>query len=459
MAELSPYGSAAPSEELLPPRGNSSTTVPRMNHPAPPPAAISPALAYAPVAAPRADNWLGTIARWLLVLAVFFSGHGVLKLGGVNLTVADVALLGAGVIYLGQRRVNLAPFGSMTPIWLFGLTAMLGGLFVSTIAHGDPIRWINIAAQYTTAFMVLPLILMAVDTQFARRLVLAYIFGVVVSQIVGILAFFYLSPAQTGWISPGFLAGNGRVGAMAGEPNPNGATIAFALGMLVYAGRKGLLKPLLAFALSAVLAWGLLLSASVTGIAASFLAVTTVLAFTGMGRLVKVALVVVVAAGLYINSGAPLPQTFEKRVGVALSTGDVSKAGTFESRSDLIREAWERAEDNLFIGLGADRFREVSPSGQPVHNLHLLIWNEGGALAYVGLLVMLSLLVIFALAALRERREEAAMALAVVGVLWIYTMSIPHMYSRFWILPAILALSTIYARPTPMLVPLRPVPA
>lgn len=432
-----------------------------MNHPGSPSAAIPSAAAFPPYAqlGRGKDNWLGRIARGALMFAVFFSGHGVLRIGGINLTVSDVGLLTAAIIFLGQRRMNLVPFGSMTPIWLFGLTAMLGGLFVSTIANGDPLRWMNIAAQYTTAFMLLPMILMAVDTRFAQRLILFYILGVVASQIIGIFSFLFLSPSQTNWISPGFLAGNGRVGAMAGEPNPNGATIAFALAMLVYAGRKSMLKPVFAFALGAILVWGLLLSASVTGFVSSSLAVVTVLAFTGMGRLLKVGLVVAVAGGLYINSGAPLPSVFEKRVGAALTTGDVSKAGTFTDRSALIGEAWERAEENLFIGLGADRFRDVSPTGQPVHNLHLLIWNEGGALAYVGLLVMLSLLVIFALAALRERRDEAAMALAVVGVLWIYTMSIPHMYSRFWLLPAILALSTIYARPLPTLIPLRPQPA
>jgi MYXO-CTERM domain-containing protein len=93
-----------------------------------------------------------------------------------------------------------------------------------------------------------------------------------------------------------------------------------------------------------------------------------------------------------------------------------------------------------------------------VHNLHLLIWNEGGGPAYAGLIMMLGLLVLFALAGLRERREESAMALAVVVVFLIYTMSIPHMYGRFWVLPVMLALSTIYARTQPMILAV-PAPA
>ena len=46
------------------------------------------------------------------------------------------------------------------------------------------------------------------------------------------------------------------------------------------------------------------------------------------------------------------------------------------------------------------------------------------------------------------------MALAIVAVLLIYTMSIPHMYSRFWILPPILALSTIYGRRSTLALPI-----
>jgi O-antigen ligase len=380
--------------------------------------------------------------------AVFFSGHAVLKVGGVNLTVADIFLMIAAAVFIGQRRFNLAPFGSMTPIWLLGLAAMLGGLFVSTLANGDPIRWVNIASQYSVAFLVLPVILMAVERRFARQLVLIYVAGIVVSQVIGILAFNFLSWSDTRFLSPGFIAGNGRVGAMAGEPNPNGATIAFALAMLVYAARKKMIRPLLAAALGGILLWGLLLAASVTGFTASLIAVVIVLGVIGMGRLLKVALVLAVGVTLYLGSGAPLPKAFEKRVAVAITSGDVSRAGSFKNRSELMQEAWVMAEDNIFYGLGADRYREVSEYGAPVHNLHLLIWNEGGALAYAGLLLMLGLMVVLALAGLRERREEAAMALAVIAVLLIYTNAAPHMYSRFWVLPAILALSTMYARPS-----------
>lgn len=398
------------------------------------------------------------IGKLALIAAVFFSGHSVLKIGGVNLTLSDVFLLIATVFFIAQRRFNLAPFGAMTPIWLLGQATMLGGLFVSTLVNGDPMRWVNIASQYSVAFFLVPVILMAVETRFAMRLVLAYVLGIVASQIIGIAASLFLTSADTQFLSPGFLSGNGRVGAMAGEPNPNGATIAFALAMLVYAIRKKMIRPITGFVLGGILAWGLLLAASVTGFSSSLLAIVIVLGITGMSRLLKVATIVSVAAALYLGSGAPLPKAFDKRVAAAIESGDVNQAGTFTSRSELIAEAWQKAGENIFYGMGADRYRDYSEYGQPVHNLHLLIWNEGGAPAYMGLLLMLSLLVVFSLAGLREKREEAAMSLAVVVVFFIYSNAAPHMYSRFWVLPAILALSTIYARPSPMMIPVRRAP-
>jgi O-antigen ligase len=386
------------------------------------------------------------IADVLLMIGVFLSGHAVLKLGGLNFTVSDVFVFGAAAIYLGHQRFNLAPFGEMTPIWLLGLGAMLGGLFVSSVVYGDLLRWLDIGTQYAAAYYLVPVVLMAVDVQFAKRLIIIYVIGIVASELVGIYSYFYLTPAETGFLSPGFIAPNHRIGAMAGEPNPNGATIAFALAMLLYAWRKRMLSLKLVILFGVILLWGLLLSASVTGAVASVVCLTTALAITGLSRLLKVGLLIIIAVGLYLGSGAPIPQEFQKRVGTAVVTGDVTKAGTFVNRAELIEEAWGQTDKHVVLGMGADEYRDFSQYGQPVHNLHLLIWDEGGAFAYLGLLIMLGLMGIFALAGLREKREEAAMALAVVIVFLIYTMAIPHMYSRFWTLPVFLGLSTIYGR-------------
>src|SRR3546814_14727504 len=69
----------------------------------------------------------------------------------------------------------------------------------------------------------------------------------------------------------------------------------------------------------------------------------------------------------------------------------MSQAGTFTGRMDLILEAWEIVEDTMFVGIGVDQYRVVSPTQVPVHNMYLLLWAEGGLLALLGWMLLLTL--------------------------------------------------------------------
>jgi O-antigen ligase len=115
-----------------------------------------------------------------------------------------------------------------------------------------------------------------------------------------------------------------------------------------------------------------------------------------------------------------------------------------------MEEAWSFAEDNTIIGMGVDRYRELSAYDNPVHNLFLLIWNEGGAIAFCGLILLLALIGLLAVNGLRISRDKGAMAAAVVLVFLIYTLSYPHMYSRMWVMPVMVALAATYARRRPV---------
>jgi O-antigen ligase len=391
-------------------------------------------------------------APWLkigysaIAIAVFLSGYSLLRLGAINLTLSDVALLAAAIIFASRGRLEIHPFGSLTALWLLGLTLMLGALFISSAINGDPVRWINVAAQYTAALLLVPFVLASADIRFTQRLPLLFVIGVSISQLIGIIAFSLFTYADTReLLGDGFITGNGRVGAMAGEPNPNGAFIAFSLPMLIYSWRQGMISRRTALVCAILLVWGLLLSASFTGFVASAIAVSIALALTGFRYLLVVASIALVVVTLFIASDVALPEIFRERVAGALATGDLSQAGTFVARSELIAEAWELSKDRLLIGMGVDQYRLLSVHGAPVHNLHLLMWTEGGAVAFIGLLILLGLLFLLAFAGFRTHRAETAMAVAVVVVFLIYTISIPHMYSRFWTLPVMVALCTIYA--------------
>ncbi len=386
------------------------------------------------------------LAQGALIVGVFLSGWSLLRVGQMNLTVSDIAVLASFCIIVAQGQLRLTPFGPLTPYWIAGLTMMLGGLFVSSVINGDPLRWANIASQYMVAFLLIPILLLQQDQRMTRIMPVAFVLGTALSETIGIIATFFLTYHDTlAILGDGFITGNDRLGAMAGQPNPNGAVVAFSLPMLIYALRHGTIPRWLGLVCWLVLVWGLMLSASFTGFFATIVAVLSTLMLMGLRYVVRLALAGLVAASLFIASGAPLPKAFQQRVGTAVESGDIQAAGTFVNRAELIQEAWRMAEGNTLIGLGVDRYREVSAYDNPVHDLYLLIWNEGGCVAFIGLMTLLCLLVVLAAQGLRDRRDESAMACAVVMVFLIYTASYPHMYSRMWVMPVMIALATIHA--------------
>lgn len=386
------------------------------------------------------------IARHSLLAAVFLSGWSLLRVGQINLTFSDVFFLLSFAISGARGRLSATPFRSLTPFWLIGLVMMLGGLFVGSVVNGDPLRWVNIALQYTVAFLFIPVLLMQQDERTTRIAPLVFVLGTALSETIGITATFFLTFHDTvHWLGDGFITGNDRLGAMAGQPNPNGAVVAFSLPMLLFSVRQRLISGLGGLCCLILLLWGLMLSASFTGFSASLLAIFTALLLMGARYILRLGFVAAVAAGLFFASGAPLPKAFQERVGNAVESGDLNQAGTFINRAQLIEEAWGFAEENTMIGMGVDRYREISAYDNPVHNLYLLIWNEGGAIAFCGLMFLLALLCLLAASGLRLHRERGAMAVAVVLVFLIYTMSYPHMYSRMWVMPVMVALATLYA--------------
>lgn len=382
----------------------------------------------------------------VLMLGVFFSGWSLLRVGSINLTLSDLACLLALAIVAGRGRLSLMAFGGLTTYWIVGLTLMLGGLLASSLINGDPLRWLSIGMQYIVAFLLLPILLMQHERSLAVRLPLVFAFGTVLSEAIGIVASALFTYHDTlHWLGDGFITGNARLGAMAGQPNPNGAMVAFSVPMLIHAWRRGTIGARVAVPCLLILVWGLVLSASFTGFFATVAAVIGMMALLGVRYMARFGVAVMVALGLFVASGAPLPPAFQKRVGTAVQQGDISEAGTYLNRADLIKEAWRFAESNAVIGMGVDQYREISAYDNPVHNLYLLIWNEGGFIAFLGLMTLLTLLIVQALGGLKIHREDGALACAVVFVFIVYTMSYPHMYSRSWTMPVMVALAAIYA--------------
>ena len=106
----------------------------------------SAAIARPNILAAHEQTW-DRIARSSLLIAIFLSGWGLLRVGQINLTFSDIFFLLSFILSALRGRLSVTPFRSLTPFWLAGLVMMLGGLFIGSIINGDPLRWVNIALQ------------------------------------------------------------------------------------------------------------------------------------------------------------------------------------------------------------------------------------------------------------------------------------------------------------------------
>jgi O-antigen ligase len=160
-------------------------------------------------------------------------------------------------------------------------------------------------------------------------------------------------------------------------------------------------------------------------------------------------------AGAMTLTGVALPPAFQNRVATALVQGDISQAGTFAGRMELVREAWEIVGDTTFVGLGVDQYRVVSADRAPVHNIYLLAWAEGGLLSLFGWLVMMFVPLSIAVRRFAADRAAAALLIAVMLTFVIVSNAAPHMYARSWVVPLILAMGIALTQPTAASRPVR----
>ena len=391
----------------------------------------------------------------LLILssAVFLCTFHLWRVGQINLTFSDVLFSTTFVIFAAAGRLQSQPFALLTPLWLLCLVTMLGGLFVSSLANGDMLRWAVIAGQYLFSFLALPMLLLGLPQHILRRLMLMLIAGVTAVEAAGVAGYYLVGgySAATALFGPDFLTGGKRLGSFVGDANWNGAVIAMTLPFVIYAVRVHVLGPATGMVVGMLLVWGLLLSASFTAFSATAIAVTVSMV---VGRSLPSARVVAglttIALSLAVAGYQP-PDIFAKRVAPALETGSFDDAGTYTDRMELIQEAWLKAEDTMVIGLGADQYREFSSHHQPVHNMYMLLWVEGGFITMVAWIFMMMILLIVPLSTLRWHRLESALSLSVMTVFLINTMASPHMYHRLWIVPVLLAIGIALRANTPVI--------
>lgn len=360
----------------------------------------------------------------------------------VQFTFADGAFAAGLLLAILSARLDLRPFGGLTPWWILSFFILLIALGISSIVNGDPVRFAVVGSQYLFAYLILPFFIFGRtrDELFSLMTVsIAVIIGVELFSIIMFYAYADV-PLALAWINHNFVTGAQRLGSFFGSANRNAAVISLALPFVLFFLATKRWPVWVGLLGSAVLGLALILTASVTGLISSCAAlIIFVVAAYGWRAWKPVAAGAGLLALAFIG-GFTLPESFEERIIGAVQDGDIASAGTYSGRMELIEEAIAISDSTNLIGLGADQFRAVSDNQAPVHNVFLLLWTEGGLFALLGWCFALGIFAIAAVQAFRVDRTAGALALSVGIAFLIVGSASTHMYARLWVVPLLFGL-------------------
>ena len=364
---------------------------------------------------------------------------GILLAPFINLRI-DIAFTLSSALYslvfamkLYRGTMPRSPLGVVAWTWFPALVLIVAGLHVSSLINGDPVRGMILTVQYGFGFLVLPFVLLRPTLDECYRMLVVFATSIVLLDLHGIATYFVVGYTPSSLV----VTGNLRLATLIANPNGAACINAVAILVLVWLLAEGRIGKLLGWVYLAVTVFSLVLTSSNTGL---IVVVVGLLVYGGLTfqakHFLRLAVALCIPVGFVAGGGLDyLPHTFQKRVLAAVVEGDVSEAGTYMSRSDLNWEALDTIEKReiLFLGLGADQFRDVSVQEVPVHNVFLILWVEGGILPLIGWLMLLSSGIVLWSRARSERimRRGRAAALAAFACLLVISNARAHLYTPY----------------------------
>lgn len=382
--------------------------------------------------------------RYLAVLGVFLAPMRDFRPTVIAFTYSDLLFCLLGVLLIVRRRLTLAPLQDASILWMVAVLFLVGGLFASSIVNGSAAASLVVCTQYFFAYAVLPFLILSGDKERAVLLLKTYVYATVAIVVLGFI--FVATDYHNDYT---YVSGSGRLASLSGNPNNLGNQIGLVMPLLLYLRFSKAMSTLTSLVVFVILIIGLIMTSSNGGIASTALGLAAFLFFAGsfrwmvQGALLAATVVLAVATVGYDY----LPPVFQRRVLQGLESGDLEQAGTYKDRMELIIEASEMLDGSLLLGIGADQYRERSYWAAPVHNQYLLVWVEGGTLALVGWMLVLTTAVLVGIRAyqLPSGGMSAAVVLATVAIFAMMANTTPHLYARSWILPVFIAMGVAIA--------------
>jgi O-antigen ligase len=369
----------------------------------------------------RTNTHLAAIERGVVYVGVFLAPYATLRFSELFFTFSDFFFCLGLFLLLITGRIKNRPLEQTTSVWIFAFTLLFVGIMLGSLFNGSPQRGLIVMAQYLFAYMILMVILIREDPREAYRLAAIFLVSVVIIDAK-------------------------RLATVLRNPNLAASINALTLPILLFFWSSGRVKSYLAAPALAIIIVTVVLTSSNSGLFTTALCLSIFIALISTPRLIlRLALAMAIAVGGFALFGSTemLPRTFQTRVLGALSSGDISEAGTFVSRAELMGEALHLISEEriAIVGIGADQFRERSVQDAPVHNLYLLLWVEGGLPALIGWMMFSGAGMLLGLAILKVGGDKRALAAVITPILVFLVIALfnPHMYARYWTIPLFLA--------------------
>lgn len=389
----------------------------------------------------RREGILPAATVWVLLLAVFMSSFASLRPQSIFLTASDMLFMVSAVLAVVTRNIYPAPFGRATNLFLIMFCVLCAAILFSTIATGSPERALVFIMQYAFAYILLPYLFSSRDEAIVHRLVAAQVLGLTIGLVIS------LYPYVMGIYPSQFISGAGRFMGFAGGPNGQAALIAITLPLLCYLWLSRYWHWGLSVFCLVVMLYGTVATSSFNGLLANTVAlVLFFLLAMDVRRFFKTAIAMAVLTVVALNSGVSfLPKKFQERVVSFFESGDIEQAGSYAVRINLFKEALDIVDDTIFLGIGADKFRERSAYAVPVHNTYLLLWTETGMIGMIAWIIMIMTLVFTGITTYRQPGQSllGATAIALGLSFLVIAASKTHMFGRLWTVPLFLAFALV----------------
>jgi O-antigen ligase len=393
---------------------------------------------------PATRGRLDRLEFFFLAAAVFFSPINYLRIQTFYFTLSDALSCICLCVMLFNRSINVRPMGAATPYWIVGLIMLVGGLVISSTIGGDGARGLVFVGQYIFAYILLMFMIGDRPEEEVIKLVKVFIISIFVMCVHGIYVIDYVGEKNTAFVS-----GSGRLGGFVERENQFAALTSLSIPFLFWYSSKRKLNPIITLFVLLVILYANTLTASNTGVGSAFLVIMIFFVATiTWSRLILGAVsvgLIVLAAGTWGHEF--LPDVFQRRVLGAVESGDVTQAGTFDHRVELIQEAIGMTRQTTFLGVGADQYIAHGSLGQQVHNTYLLLWVEGGFISTLGIVVMVCVGLYAAMAAARVKGGwiSAVCTFSVIAVFAIMMNALTHVYGRFYSVPILLSISISFS--------------